>query len=111
MSQLTPPAQGLVSAINRIVAGAKQKKKGTGFLDPGIQDKLKSMSAADMLNLDPPSTEAGLWTSDLDFCKRLGASVFGVSPETVDELPWTHLIFLQQVVTVNFIFCLEDATH
>lgn len=106
---LTPPAQVLLDKINRILAEGRNRPKGTTYLDKGLQEALKAMTTKDMLDLDPPSVEAGLWTNDADFCKRLGARLFGVSPESVDELPWTHLIFFQQIVTANFIWCLEEA--
>lgn len=106
---MTPAAQRLVDAINSIIVNGRQKKKGESFIDAGLLDRLKSMSAADMLALDPPSVDAGLWVSDNGFCRRLGAYIFGVSPETVDELTWQHLIYFQQIVTVNFIRCLEAA--
>lgn len=107
---LTPTAQALYDAINSILKAAKSRPKGSGYIDQALVEKLKSMTSADMLALDPPSVDAGIWTSDNDFCRRLGAVLFGVSPESVDELPWTHLIFFQQIVTANFIRCLEQAT-
>lgn len=106
---ISPPAQRLVDELNRILSAAKSRPKGVAYIDSGLQDTLKSMTSADMLELDPPSVDAGIWTSDPGFCKRLGARLFGVSPESVDELPWTHLIFFQQIVTANFIRCLEQA--
>jgi hypothetical protein len=106
---LTPSAQSLLDRLNRILAEGKNRPKGTTYLCRDLQDALKAMTPKDMLELDPPSIEAGIWTNDAGFCKRLGARLFGVSPESVDELPWTHLIFFQQIVTANFIRCLEEA--
>lgn len=106
---LTPSGQRLFDAVNAILIAAKTRPKGRSYIDQKLQEALKAMSASDMLELEPPSVEAGIWTSDPGFCKRLGARLFGVSPESVDELPWTHLIFFQQVVTANFIRCLEQA--
>lgn len=107
--KLTPPAQSLKNSIDVILVAAKSRPKAVGFIDDGLQKTLKGMTSADMLELDPPAVDAGIWTNDTDFCKRLGARLFGVSPESVDELPWTHLIYFQQIVTANFIKCLAEA--
>lgn len=106
---MTPPAQALLSALNTILTAAKSRPKGSAYIDQALQDKLKGMTSKDMLALDPPSVDAGIWTNDAGFCRRLGAYLFGVSPESVDELPWQHLIFFQQIVTANFIKSLEQA--
>lgn len=106
---MTPPAQALLSALNSILTAAKSRPKGSAYIDQALQDKLKGMTSRDMLALDPPSVDAGIWTNDAGFCRRLGAYLFGVSPESVDELPWQHLIFFQQIVTANFIKSLEAA--
>lgn len=106
---LTPSAQILMDKLKAILVAAKSRAKGLAYIDQGIQDALVSMTASDMLELDPPSVEAGIWTNDTAFCRRLGARLFGVSPESVDELPWQHLIFFQQIVTANFIRSLEQA--
>ena len=106
---LTPPAQQLLNRLNDILAKAKTKPKGSAYIDEALQVSLKGMTTADMLTLEPPTVDAGIWTSDPGFCRRLGARLFGVSPEAVDELPWTHTIFFQQIVTANFIRCLEEA--
>lgn len=106
---MTPPAQALLSALNAILTAAKSRPRGSAYIDQALQDKLKGMTSKDMLALDPPSVDAGIWTNDACFCRRLGAYLFGVSPESVDELPWQHLIFFQQIVTANFIKSLEAA--
>jgi hypothetical protein len=106
---MTPPAQALFSSLNAILTAAKGRPKGSAYIDQALQDKLKGMTSKDMLALDPPSVDAGIWTNDAGFCRRLGAYLFGVSPESVDELPWQHLIFFQQIVTANFIKSLEAA--
>lgn len=106
---LTPSAQLLHDELSKILSSGKDKKKGDTFIDPHLQEKLKSMTAADMLALDPPTVDAGVWTSDPDFCNRLGAHLFGVSVESVRELSWQYLIFFQQIVTANFIRSLDEA--
>ena len=106
---MTPTAQALFSSLNAILTAAKGRPKGSAYIDQALQDKLKGMTSKDMLALDPPSVDAGIWTNDAGFCRRLGAYLFGVSPESVDELPWQHLIFFQQIVTANFIKSLEQA--
>ena len=107
--KMTPPAQNLKKAIDEILVAAKSRPKAVAFHRQELQDTLKGMTTADMLELDPPGADAGIWTNDTAFCKRLGARLFGVSPESVDELPWTHLIYFQQIVTANFIKCLAEA--
>lgn len=106
---MTPPAQALFGALNEILTAAKGRPKGSAYINQALQDKLKGMTTQGMLALEPPSVDAGIWTNDAGFCRRLGAYLFGVSPESVDELPWQHLIFFQQIVTANFIKSLESA--
>ena len=107
--KLSPPAQNLRSSLDAILSAAKDRPKGFAYIDQVLQDKLKGMASKDMLALDPPSVDAGIWTNDAGFCRRLGAYLFGVSPESVDELPWQHLVFFQQIITANFIKSLEAA--
>ena len=107
--ELTPSARRLRDSISSILAESKGREEGRGFVDQGMQDMLKSMSAAQMLELSPPSVEAGLWTNDAGFCRRLGARLFGVSVESVDELPWQYYLFFVQIVTANFIKSMEVA--
>ena len=107
--KLSPPAQNLKSSLDAILSAAKDRPKGSAYIEQSLQDTLKALSAKDMLAMDPPSVDAGIWTNDLDFCKRLGARLFGVSPESVDELSWQYLIYFQQIVTANFIRSLAEA--
>lgn len=109
MAELTPAAKSLYDSISGIVAQAKDKPKGSGFIDQSMQDRLKSMTTADMLALDPPSTEAGVWTNDAAFCMRLGCLLFGCSPESVREMPWQHYLFFTQIVAANFLRSMEGA--
>lgn len=105
--ELTPAAKALKERISAIMASAKSKPKGSGFIDADMQTALRGMTAADMLELEPPSTDAGIWTNDPGFCVRLGSRLFGCSPESVHELPWQHYLFFTQIVTANFIRSME----
>lgn len=107
---LTPSAQNLYNDISEILrASKKNKTPGEGFISQKLQDALRDMTAADMLALAPPSAETGVWTNDTGFCRRLGARIFGVSPESVNELPWQYFLFFVQIVNANFIRSMEGA--
>lgn len=106
---LTPAAQQLHDRIAGILAKAKGKHNGGGFIAPELQDALCAMSTADMLALEPPSTESGVWTNDAGFCLRLGCHLFGASPESVHELPWQYYLLFTQIVTANFLRSMEGA--
>lgn len=108
MKELTPTAKQLHDRISAILAESKGKKPGEGFIIPELQVILQGMTAADMIELSPPSSEVGVWTSDNGFNLRLACKLFGVSPESVKELPWQHYLFLTQIVTANFIKCMEE---
>lgn len=103
---LTPSAKILADRIRQILAQGKEKKPGEKFHDDALKGALLAMTTQDMLELDPPGIEAGLWTNDYTFCRALGARLFGVSPESVDELPWTLNLFFRQIVAANFTACL-----
>lgn len=107
--ELTPSAKQLQARISAILAESKKRPAGHGFADDAMQDALRGMTAAQMLELSPPSVEAGLWTNDSGFCRRLGALLFGVSVESVDELSWQYYLFFVQIVTANFIKSMEAA--
>lgn len=107
--ELTPSAKRLRERIRGILRASPTRKAGEKFIDDDVQSVLCAMTPAQMTELCPPSAEAGLWTNDNGFCRRLGAYVFGVPPEAVDELSWQELLYLIQIVTANFIKSLEGA--
>lgn len=106
---LTPSAKILADRIRQILIDTKNSAASTRFHDPDLMSALRAMTTQDMLDLDPPGIEAGIWTNDYGFCRRLGARLFGVSPESVDELPWTLNLYFRQIVTANFTDCLAEA--
>lgn len=106
---LTPPAKLLSDRISAIMRDSKSREKGEGLIVSDLQDALKGMTTADMLELSPPGTDAGIWTCDQGFCLRLGCKLFGVSPEAVHELPWAQYLFFTQIVSANFIRSMEGA--
>lgn len=107
--EMTPAAKALYEKISAIMAAAESKPKGSGFIDAGLQTALRGMTAPDMLELEPPAAEVGIWTNDAGFCLRLGARIFSCSPESVRELPWQFYLFFTQIVTANFIRSMEGA--
>lgn len=107
--ELTPSAKRLQERILGIISSAESRPDGEKFIDPEIQEMLRGMTAAEMLKLRPPSAEAGLWTNDVGFCRRLGALLFGCSEESSDELPWQQYLFFTQIVNANFIKSLGAA--
>lgn len=107
--ELTPPAKQLQSRVIEIVSRSRGRQDGEGLIDDALQTALTSMCTKDMLDLSPPGTDVGIWTNDTGFCVRLGARIFGVSPESVRELPWQHYLFFTQIVAANFLRCMGVA--
>lgn len=108
MKELTPTARQLYDRISDIIAKSKGKKPGEGFIVSDLQNALQGMTASDMIALSPPSAEVGVWTADNGFNLRLACRLFGVSPESVQELPWQHYFVLTQIVSANFLRSMEE---
>lgn len=101
--ELSPSAKQLQGRVIEIMQRSRGLPPGEGLIDDALQAGLTGLSTADMLKLSPPGTDSGVWTNDQGFCVRLGARIFGVSPESVNELPWQHYLFFTQIVAANFI--------
>lgn len=108
--QLTPSAKALYDRISGILSAAKLKKEDA-FIDDALQSALMDMTTRDMLDLEPPSIDKGVWTNDSAFCIRLGSRIFGVSPESVEELPWQYYMLFTQITAANFLKSLGAATR
>lgn len=100
----TPTAQALSNRLNAIL------RAGTSFIDTELQERLKLLRPKDIDELHPPSimTAGGVWTNDSGFCRRLGAWLFDVSDETVEELSARDYQIFHAVVAANFTVYMED---
>lgn len=79
MKNMSPAAERLTAKIKEIYAINKVDESDF------IYQALLNFTPADFDALNPPICEK-LWTSDYAFTKRLAGRIFGVSPETIDEL-------------------------
>lgn len=103
----TPTAKALSERLNGILDG------GTNFIDPSLQSRLQSLRPKEIDALRPPSimTAGGVWTNDPGFCRRLGAWLFDVSDETVEELSARDYQIFHAAVAANFTRYMESATQ
>lgn len=108
--QLTPSAKLLYDRLCGIIANSEGKKE-EAFVDADLQSALMNLTTKDMLDMNPPPTECGVWTNDRDFCARLGARIFGVSPESAEELPWQYYLLFIQITAANFLKSLGAVTR
>lgn len=106
MASQTPTA-GALSARLRAIMGA-----GNNFIDDGLQARLRALKPREIDAIKPPSlSEAGgVWVNDAGFCRRLGALLFNVSDETVDELSIHDYQIFQASVFANFTEYMERET-
>lgn len=107
MAEQTPTARALSSRLTEILRS--NIERNTGFIDAGIQARLKALRPRDIDAIRPPSlSEAnGVWVNDTAFCRRLGAVLFDVSDETIDELSIRDYQVLLAAVYANFTSYLE----
>ena len=103
MAEQTPTARALSSRLTEIL------RSNTGFIDAGIQTRLKALRPRDIDAIRPPSLSDanGVWVNDPAFCRRLGAVLFDVSDETIDELSIRDYQVLLAAVYANFTSYLE----
>lgn len=103
----TPTAAALSGRLAAILAA------DNNFIDPKLQARLRALKPRDIDQIRPPSiAEAGgVWVNDASFCRRLGALLFDVSDETIDELSINdYQIFLAAVYS-NFTSYMEQVTQ
>lgn len=104
MAEQTPTAKALSGRLNKILGA------GTNFIEADLQSRLKALRPKDIDELNPPSIIAagGVWTNDPGFCRRLGAVLFDVSDETIEELSVRDYQILQAAVAANFTSYMEQ---
>lgn len=103
----SPAAVTLTKELDEITRKAGES---ASLVSENILNVLQNMTPQDIEKLQPPKTSQGLWTDDTVFCKKLGCFLFGVSPETVNELDIGHYYVFLEVVSANFIRLLEVQT-
>lgn len=92
--------KALIDKIGKII----NDRKGTGDLvHDDVLQTLMHMRPSDFDRLCPPPASRGYWTDDNEFCKRLACYVFGVSPETFDEMPAYYYPVVVSIISQNFI--------
>lgn len=106
MATQTPTAKALSERLNKIL------NAGANFIEQDLQARLQSLRPKDIDALNPPSVMAagGIWINDAGFCRRLGAWLFDVSDETVEELSARDYQILQAAVAANFTRYMELGT-
>lgn len=97
-SAVVPPSVSLSAMLSAIVA------RKNNFIDEDLIARLSALRPKDIDALSPPSIMAagGLWVGDAGFCRRLGAVLFDVSDETVDDLSVRDYQIFLAVVSANF---------
>lgn len=97
-SAVVPPSVSLSARLSAIVA------RKNNFIDEDLIARLSALRPKDIDALSPPSIMAagGLWVGDAGFCRRLGAVLFDVSDETVDDLSVRDYQIFLAVVSANF---------
>ena len=105
-SAVVPPSVSLSARLAAILA------RKNNFLDEDLIDRLSSLRPKDIDALSPPSVMAagGMWVGDAGFCRRLGAVLFDVSDETVEDLSVRDYQIFLAVVSSNFTEYMERAT-
>lgn len=103
---VVPPSAALSARLATIVA------RKNNFFDADLIARLSSLRPRDIDALSPPSIMAagGLWVGDAGFCRRLGAVLFDVSDETVDDLSVRDYQIFLAVVSANFTAYMERET-
>jgi len=106
MASQTPTADALSARLRAIMVA------GNNFIDDGLQARLRGLKPRDIDAIKPPSlAEAGgVWVNDAAFCRRLGALLFNVSDETVDDLSIHDYQIFHAAVFANFTDYMEHAT-
>lgn len=102
---LTPTASILVERVGRILAEGREKHEYTE-----VMTELKKLKPSDFDELGLPSLSAGAPpTDDIGFCRRLASRLFGVTSDTLDELPANSYIMLLRVVAQSFLLYMAEA--
>jgi len=106
MASQTPTAGALSARLRAIL------DKGNNFIDGELQSRLRALRPREIDAIKPPSiAEAGgIWVNDPGFCRRLGALLFDVSDETIDDLSLRDYQILQASVFANFTSYMERET-
>lgn len=96
-----------VAALTARLRGIEDAENN--FIDADIITRLTALRPKDIDALKPPSISAagGVWVNDSGFCRRLGAILFNVSDETIDELSIRDYQVFLAVVYANFIRFME----
>lgn len=107
MNAQTPTAAALGGRLAAILAA------GNNFIDQNLQARLKALKPRDIDQLRPPSIAkaGGVWVNDTGFCRRLGALLFDVSDETIDELSISQYQIFLAAVYSNFTSYMEQTTQ
>lgn len=96
-----PSLEKFKSSVDEILSRMGTQKS---LLDDGVQHTLSKMRASDFDRLRPPPlSEYKFWTDDVQFCKRLACYVFGVSSETLEELPVNYYPLVLSIISQNFV--------
>lgn len=104
---ITPTGAALSARLRQIVA------RGKAMVDADLQGRLRNMKPKDIDAIKPPGLMQceGVWTNDTGFCRRLGAILFDVSDETIDDLSLADYQIFHVIVAANFSRYLEGATQ
>lgn len=104
----TPTAAALSKRLQALLSRDGENK----FFDEDLQARLRSLRPRDIDAIKPPSIMAcgGVWVNDAGFCRRLGALLFNVSDETVDDLSVRDYQIFTAAVCANFTAYLEGST-
>lgn len=105
-SKLSPTALALMQRIDGILSAIKTPDS---LFSDEVVSMLSALSPDELDKLKPPGNSIGYWTDDVGFTRRLAAYVFGVSPETVGELPGSYYVVLQALIAQNFLKFLGGA--
>lgn len=110
MAEQTPTAQALSKRLADILKS--NIDNNSNFIDPALQVRLKALRPRDIDAIRPPSLaeSGGVWVNDAGFSRRLGALLFDVSDETVDELSIRDYQIFLATVYANFTSYMEKAT-
>lgn len=111
-TQSGTPTGAALSARLRQIVETSRKNKGA-MLDADLQSRLRALKPKDIDEIKPPGLTQcdGVWTNDPGFCRRLGAIIFDVSDETIDDLSLADYQIFHVVVAANFSRYLELATQ